>query len=123
MHRALRTISVACVLAYLLAVGGTAAVGVEIPVAYESSGDGFMSLALCNGRGQIVRSLLCAEPVKARAGMVRWDGTDDLGRVCPAGEYAVRDLFVHRGVPEHIRSDSRESSPPSVSGSGWGELA
>jgi len=30
-------------------------------------------------------------------------------------------LFVHRGVPEHIRSDSRESSRPSVSESGWGE--
>jgi len=32
------------------------------------------------------------------------------------------DLFVHRGVPEHIRSDSRESSQPSASGSGWEEL-
>ena len=35
----------------------------------------------------------------------------------------LSDLFVHRGVPEHIRSDSRESSPPSASGSGWGGLA
>ena len=33
----------------------------------------------------------------------------------------LSDLFVRRGVPEHIRSDTRESSPPSASGSGWGE--
>jgi hypothetical protein len=34
----------------------------------------------------------------------------------------LSDLFVHRGAPEHICSDSRESSPPSASGGGWGEL-
>jgi hypothetical protein len=59
---------------------------------------------------------------------------DEFTRECLAIDVAKRltsedvlerlsDLFVHRGVPEHIRSDSRESSPPSVSGSGWGELA
>jgi hypothetical protein len=35
----------------------------------------------------------------------------------------LRYLFVHRGVPEHIRSDSRESSLASASGSGWAVLA
>ncbi len=35
----------------------------------------------------------------------------------------LSDLFVHREVPEHIRSDFRESSPPTTSGSGSGELA
>ena len=96
MHTVLRTISLACVLACTLAVRGTAAHGVEIPVAYESPGDGFLSLTLCNGQGQIVRSLLSAEPVKTGTGSVRWDGTDDLGRVCPAGEYAVRGLFFDK---------------------------
>ncbi len=59
---------------------------------------------------------------------------DEFTRECLAIDVAKRltsedvlerlsDLFVHRGVPEHIRSDSRESSPPSVSESGWGELA
>ena len=36
MHAVLRTMFLACV----LAVGGTSAHGVEIPVAYESPGDG-----------------------------------------------------------------------------------
>ena len=31
----------------------------------------------------------------------------------------LNDLFVHRGVPEHIRSDSRESLRPRASESGW----
>jgi hypothetical protein len=35
----------------------------------------------------------------------------------------LSDLFAHSGVPEHIRSDFRESSPPSASVNGWGELA
>jgi len=34
----------------------------------------------------------------------------------------LSDLFVQRGVLEHIRSDSWESSRPSPSVSGWGEL-
>jgi len=34
----------------------------------------------------------------------------------------LSDLFVCKGVPDHIRSDSRESSRPSVSMNGWGEL-
>ena len=59
---------------------------------------------------------------------------DEFTRECLAIDAAKRltsedvleqlsDLFVHRGVPEHIRSDSLESLPPSASGSGWGELA
>ena len=35
----------------------------------------------------------------------------------------LSDLFVCKGVPDHIRSDSRESSRPKASGSGWGVLA
>jgi hypothetical protein len=59
---------------------------------------------------------------------------DEFTRECLAIDVAKRltsedvlerlsDLFVHRGVPEHIRSDFRESSPPSACGSGWAELA
>ena len=59
---------------------------------------------------------------------------DEFTRECLAIDVAKRltsedvlerlsDLFVHRGVPKHICSDFRESSPPSVSGSGWAELA
>ena len=76
----MRMILEALLVTCLLAAGSTAAFGVEIPVAYESPGDGFLSLVLSNQEGQIVRSLLSAEPVKAGVGGVRWDGTDDLGR-------------------------------------------
>ena len=36
-------------------------------------------------------------------------------RMCSSGS---SDLFVHRGVPDHIRSDSRESSRPRASVNG-----
>jgi hypothetical protein len=40
------------------------------------------------------------------------------------GEFErLSDLFVRRGVPEHTRSDFRESSPPSASVNGWAEWA
>ena len=96
----------------MLAVGSTSAHGVEIPVAYESPGDGFLSLSLCNGQGQIVRSLLSAEPVKAGTGSVRWDGTDDLGRVCPAGDYAVRGLFFDKAPSLTYRMTVGRSGNP-----------
>jgi hypothetical protein len=112
MHTVLRTISLACVFASVLAVGSTAAYGVEIPVGYESPGDGFLSLVLHDGQGKIVRSLLSAEPVKAGTGMVRWDGTDDLGRVCPAGEYAVRGLFFDKAPSLTYRMTVGRSGNP-----------
>ncbi len=34
----------------------------------------------------------------------------------------LSDLFVCKGVPDHIRSDSRESSRPSAFVNGLGEL-
>ena len=37
-------------------------------------------------------------------------------RMCSSGS---SDLFVHKGVPDHIRRDSRESSRPRASVNGW----
>ena len=56
---------------------------VAIPVAYSAPADGFLSLTLSDEKGQLVRSLMSALPVKAGKSSVTWDGTDDLGRVCP----------------------------------------
>jgi putative transposase len=58
---------------------------------------------------------------------------DEFTRECLAIDVAKRltsedvlerlsDLFVHRGVPEHIRSDFRESSPRRASGVGLGRV-
>ena len=48
-------------------------------------------------------------------GWQSWTSEDVLER--------LSDPFVHRCVPEHIRSDSRESSRPRASETGWGEWA
>jgi hypothetical protein len=110
MHTVARTISLARALACGLAIGGAAAHGVEIPVAYESPGDGFLSLVLHDDQGAIVRSLLSAEPVKAGMGKVEWDGTDDLGRVCkPATLPTPRPTA--RGVGART-SAAAPASPP-----------
>jgi hypothetical protein len=112
MHTVARTISLARALACGLAIGGAAAHGVEIPVAYESPGDGLLSLVLHDDQGTIVRSLLSAEPVKAGTGKVEWDGTDDLGRVCKPGEYAVRGLFFDKAPALEYRMTVGRSGNP-----------
>ena len=62
---------------------------VSVPVSYEAPRDGYVSLALQAPSGELARSLLYAQPVKAGRQNVMWDGTDDLGRVCPPGDYSV----------------------------------
>jgi len=66
---------------------------VSIPVTYSAPADGFLSLALSDDRAQLVRTLLYALPVKAGKSSVTWDGTDDLGRVCPPGDYSAKGIF------------------------------
>jgi len=118
MHGGLRTICFATA----LAVGIFAAHGVEIPVGYESPGDGFLSLVLHNAEGQIVRSLLSAEPVKAGAGTVVWDGTDDLGRICEPGGYAVHGLFFDKAPSLTYRMTvGRSGNPPYRTPDGKGD--
>ena len=66
---------------------------VAITVPYSAPSDGFLSLALFNERGQLVRSLLYAKSVKAGEGSVTWDGTSDLGIPQLAGNYSTKAIF------------------------------
>ncbi len=68
-----------------------AAARIEVP--YTAPGKGFLSLALYDHDGVLVRSLLSAEPVAAGAGTVTWDATSDLGVPVATGEYTAKGVF------------------------------
>ena len=115
------TFAWACVLA-LAGVPDVSARDVSVPVSYESPRDGYVSLALHDSSGVLARSLLYAQPVKSGRQNVTWDGTDDLGRVCPPGEYFVRGIFFDAPPSLTYRMTvGRSGNPPYRTPDGKGD--
>jgi hypothetical protein len=70
-----------------------AANSVRIPLTFSAPGKGYVSLALYDKSGVLMRSLLSAEPVEKGAKTMQWDGTTDLGVAAPVGVYTARGIF------------------------------
>lgn len=66
---------------------------VTIPIAVPVSSTGFVSVALLDTNGVMVRNLAHAEPTSAGTRTFFWDGTTDLGWPAPVGEYTTRAVF------------------------------
>jgi hypothetical protein len=95
---------------------------VAVPVAYSAPADGFLSVALYNDRGQLVRSLLSAKPVKAGAGSVTWDGTSDFGIVQSAGSYSTKAIFFKQPpTAEYVMTVGKNGNPPYRTPDGKGD--
>lgn len=71
----------------------TMTAGVRLPVGFTAPGKGFISLALYDKGGVLVRSLLYAKPVEAGKGSIDWDGTTDMGKPAPTGGYTAKGVF------------------------------
>jgi hypothetical protein len=76
----------------MAAVSGLAA-GVTIPIPIPISTTGFVSLALIDTNGVLIRTLAYAEPVAAGTHTFFWDGTTDMGWPAPTGTYTTRGIF------------------------------
>ena len=93
-----------------------------IAVRYSTPKAGFVSLAIVNDKGQIVRTLLAKQERKAGAQTENWDGRDDDGKPVAPGKYGIKAL-VHDGItPRFIASVMQSGNPPwGNSGKyGWG---
>ncbi|MCG3148202.1 MAG: hypothetical protein PCFJNLEI_01645 [Verrucomicrobiae bacterium] len=98
-------------------------VGIALPFEYQNPAAGFVSLAVRNAAGQIVRTLRMksAQP----AGVVRdtWDGLDDNGQPAPTGAYTIHGIS-HPGIQSRfITSVHNSGTPPwqgADSSSQWG---
>lgn len=64
-----------------------------VPIPVPVPGTGFVSLALIDTNGVLVRNLAYAEPVAPGVKTFFWDGTTDFGLAAPAGEYTTRAVF------------------------------
>ena len=117
---------VALLLAAFLALATLAAAAapkeVAVPVAYSAPDDGFVSLALYNDRGQLVRSLLYAQRVKAGSDSIAWDGTSDLGIPQPAGNYSTKAIFFkEKPRAEYVMTVGKSGNPPYRTPDGKGD--
>ncbi len=118
-------LSAICLLLFFYSTGKVSALppeDVKIPVSYSAPANGFLSLTLSNDRDQLVRSLLYAQPVKAGAGSITWDGTDDLGRPCPPGNYHAKGIFFDTPPTlEYNMTVGRSGNPPYRTPDGKGD--
>lgn len=90
---------------------------------YTMPKDGFVSLGVFDGQGNLVRTLLTG--ARRPKGLVNepWDGLDNFGNVLPAGSYTVKAL-AHTGITqEWVVSLHNAGNPPwdTADGTGsWG---
>ena len=95
----------------------------DIPIAFTLAKDGKVSLAICDARGNLVRTCLGAEPYKAGKQTYLWDGLDDKDRPLPAGKYTAK-ILTHDGVAPKLVCDVGVSgSPPYQTENGAGGWA
>jgi hypothetical protein len=86
--------------------------GFTIDVNYSNPAAGYMSMAICNAKGQIVRTLLAKEKRDAGKQTEKWNGLDDDGKPVSAGTYSLRAL-THPGItPKFIASVHNSGTPP-----------
>ena len=72
--------------AWLCAIATSFAAGVVVPLPINVASTGFVSLALLDTNGVLVRNLAYAEPVSSGARTFFWDGTSDMGLTVSPGQ-------------------------------------
>lgn len=97
------------------------------PIAFTLAADGFVSLNIKDAKGAVVRQLLTAEPLKAGAHTVKWDGltTPDWrtpGEPVPPGAYTW-SAITHPGIGVKLRGFASSAARvpwDDGAGSNWG---
>src|SRR5688572_5230869 len=96
-----------------LCAAATIAVAAIIPVPVNVNSTGFVSLALINTNGVLVRNLVYAEPVSTGTRTFFWDGTTDLGLPAGAGIYTTRAVFFTNGPKtDYVMKVGTSGNPP-----------
>ena len=86
---------------------------VRLPVRFAAPGKGFVSLAIYDAGGVLVRSLLSAQPVEAGRQTTTWDATTDLGLPVTAGTYHARGIFFTEPPSlKYVMKVGKSGNPP-----------
>ena len=91
--------------------GGVGRAEGHIPITFKVAQDGKVSLAICDGKGKLVRTCLGAEPYKAGEDAYLWDGLDDFDKPVSAGTYTAK-ILTHAGVKQKLVCDVGVSGTP-----------
>lgn len=84
-----------------------------IPIPISTPGTGFVSLALIDTNGVLVRTLAYAEPVAGGSRTFFWDGTTDLGLPAASGEYTTRGIyFSNAPSAAYVMKVGTSGNPP-----------
>src|SRR5215207_6307069 len=87
--------------------------GLAIPVEVAIPSAGFVSLALLDTNGVMVRNLVYAQPVTAGIARFFWDGTTDMGVPVTPGEYQTRAVFFTNGPSlRYVMKVGTSGNPP-----------
>lgn len=98
------------------------ATGVTVSVPYSAPDKGFVSLALYDKEGVLVRSLLFAQAVEKGQHTVQWDATSDMGLPVPAGTYTPKGaFFTQKPSLEYIMTVGKSGNPPYRTPDGKGD--
>jgi hypothetical protein len=83
----------ACIACITALVANTFATGVVIPIDTSAPSTGYVSLALLDTNGVMVRNLVYAQPVSPGPSRFFWDGTTDMGVPVSPGSYRTKAVF------------------------------
>ncbi|MCC7519450.1 MAG: hypothetical protein IT578_09725, partial [Verrucomicrobiae bacterium] len=87
-------------------------IGVAIPFAYQNPAAGFVSLAVRDDAGRIVRTLRMKSSQAAGAVTDAWDGLDDHGAPVAAGKYTLTGLSQPGIQSRFVASVHNSGTPP-----------
>ncbi len=108
--------------ASLLASAAGREAPLRLPVTFEAPAKGFVSLALYDQGGVLVRSLLYAEPVEPGQRTLSWDGTTDLGLPAKAGDFTARGIFfTQQPSIDYVMKVGKSGNPPHRTPNGKGD--
>ena len=102
--------------------GGDKPQKVAIPVHFKVEEKGFVSLALYDSEGVLVRSLAYALPVTAGDHELIWDGTTDLGMRAAAGQFTPKAIFFKEQPKiKFVMKVGKSGNPPYRTPDGKGD--
>jgi hypothetical protein len=95
---------------------------VRLPITFTAPAPGFVSLALYDQDGVLVRTLLYAEPVEKGSRVVQWDGTTDLGLPAKAGTFTAEGIFFDQPPAiDYVMKVGKSGNPPHRTPDGTGD--
>ena len=83
----------------------------EVRVSFAVPRDGRVSLALYDGGGRMVRTLLTGRPLARGEHTISWDGLDRYGHALPAGDYTWKLLATEGLRAEFITQVGQNTDP------------